>query len=87
MLVRAAGDAPAPHLGAVIGDMRYSLSARAFDPIWGIRFTAPGAAAEVDWVNRSRDRRISLAGWWAEVSGASPEHHALAGLKRPERGK
>ena len=40
-LARAPGDP------AVIGDMRYSLSAKAFDPIWGIRFTAPGAATEV----------------------------------------
>ena len=57
--------------------MRYSLSAKAFDPIWGIRFTAPGAATEVEWVNRSRDRRVALAELWAEITGANPEFRWL----------
>jgi len=70
-IARAPGDA------TVIGDMRYSLSAKAFDPIWGIRFTAPGAPTEVEWVNRSRDRRISFAELWAEIIGANPEYRAL----------
>lgn len=54
---------------AVLADMRYSLSAEAFDPIWGIRFTPPGALPEVEWINRSRDRRISVGEWWREVLG------------------
>jgi hypothetical protein len=49
--------------------MRYSLSAEAFDPIWGIRFTPPGAPAEVEWINRSRERRIDLGGMWREIAG------------------
>jgi inner membrane protein len=53
----------------VLADMRYSLSAEAFDPIWGIRFTPPGAATEVEWLDRTRGRRISGAEWWREVSG------------------
>ena len=72
-LARAPGDA------TVIGDMRYSLSAKAFDPIWGIRFTAPGTPTEVEWVNRSRDRRVALAELWAEITGANPEYRTPAG--------
>lgn len=62
---------------AVIGDMRYSLTANAFDPIWGIRFTSPEAPTEVVWVNRTRDRRIPLGELWAEITGASPEYRPL----------
>lgn len=54
---------------SILADMRYSLSAEAFDPIWGIRFTAPGAATDVEWINRSRARRIDAGEWWREVSG------------------
>jgi inner membrane protein len=71
-VARAPGDA------TVIGDMRYSLSAKAFDPIWGIRFTAPDAPTEVAWVNRSRERRISFGELWAEITGANPEYRGLA---------
>jgi hypothetical protein len=53
----------------VLADMRYSLSAEAFDPIWGIRFTPPGAPPEVEWINRSRERRIDLGGMWREIAG------------------
>lgn len=56
----------------ILGDMRYSLSAEAFDPIWGIRFTPPGAATEVAWVNRTRDRRIDPGELWREVAGDDP---------------
>jgi inner membrane protein len=69
--------ARAPADPAVIGDMRYSLSAKAFDPIWGIRFTSPGSPTEVEWVNRTRDRRIPLSELWAEITGASPEYRPL----------
>ncbi len=75
-LARAPGDA------AVIGDMRYSLSAKAFDPIWGIRFTAPGALTEVEWVNRSRDRRITPGELWAEITGADPAYRGLEAAPR-----
>ena len=70
-IARAPGDA------TVIGDMRYSLSAKAFDPIWGIRFTAPGAPTEVEWINHSRDRRFALRELWEEITGANPEYRAL----------
>ena len=63
---------------AVLGDMRYSLSTEAFDPIWGIRFTAPGAVAEVEWVNRSRQRRVSVGEMWKEISGRDPRYTTLS---------
>ncbi len=69
--------ARAPGDPTLVGDMRYSLSAKAFDPIWGIRFTAPGAATEVEWVNRSHGRSLSLAELWAEITGAQPDYRPL----------
>ncbi len=69
--------ARAPGDPTVIGDMRYSLSTRAFDPIWGIRFTPPGAHTEIEWVNRSRSRSLSLAELWSELIGAHAEYRPL----------
>ncbi len=54
---------------AMLGDMRYSLSAEAFDPIWGIRYTEPGAPTDIVWVNHSRNRRLDLRELWDEISG------------------
>jgi inner membrane protein len=54
---------------ALLADMRYTLSAEAFDPIWGIRFTPEGAPTEIEWLNRSRDRRVSPADTWREIAG------------------
>jgi inner membrane protein len=62
----------------VLGDMRYSLSTEAFDPIWGIRFTSVNALTEVEWVNRSRQRRISVSELWAEISGRDDRYLKLA---------
>jgi inner membrane protein len=70
--------ARSPRDAAVLADMRYSLSAEAFDPIWGIRFTAPGKPNEVDWVNRSRDRQVSAGDLWAEISGADARFRPLS---------
>lgn len=70
--------ARAPGDPTIIADMRYSLSGKAFDPIWGIRFTTPGALPEVEWINRSRERRITPGELWAEITGANPEYRALA---------
>jgi inner membrane protein len=59
---------------AVLADMRYSLSADAFDPIWGIRFTPEGAPTDVEWINRSRDRRIDPGELWREITGADTRY-------------
>lgn len=53
----------------LLADMRYSLSTEAFDPVWGIRFTPPGAATEVEWVNRTRERQVRLRDLWDEIAG------------------
>jgi inner membrane protein len=70
--------ARSPRDATVFADMRYTLSAEAFDPIWGIRFTAPGTPNEVDWVNRSRDRQVSAKDLWAEISGNDARFRPLS---------
>jgi inner membrane protein len=67
-----------PTDATVLGDMRYSLSTEAFDPIWGIRFTTEGAPAEVEWVNRSRDRRVSFSSLWHEITGRDARYRQLS---------
>jgi len=66
-----------PSDATILADMRYTLSAEAFDPIWGIRFTAPGSATNVEWINRSRDRKIDIAGMWEEIRGRDPRYRPL----------
>jgi inner membrane protein len=70
---------------AVLGDMRYSLTTDAFDPIWGIRFTQPGTPVPVAWVNRSRDRKIDFGEMWREVIGTDSRYHVISGSVRPQR--
>jgi inner membrane protein len=67
-----------PSDATVLGDMRYSLSTEAFDPIWGIRFMPTESRAEVEWVNHSRDRRISVADLWNEISGRDARYLKLS---------
>lgn len=69
--------ARSPADASVLGDMRYSLSAEAFDPIWGIRFTAPDAPTEVVWVNRSREREVRPRELWREIAGDDGRFRAL----------
>jgi inner membrane protein len=66
-----------PGDASVLGDMRYSLSAEAFDPIWGIHFTEPNAPTEVVWVNRTRDRKIDPGELWREISGTDTRFKPL----------
>ncbi len=70
--------ARSPTDSSVLGDMRYSLSAEAFDPIWGIRFTDTSAPTEVLWVNRTRNRQLSLRELWSEIAGHDPRFRPLA---------
>jgi hypothetical protein len=53
----------------VLGDMRYSLSAESYDPVWGIRFVPSTNGARLEWISRERDRRPDLANLWREISG------------------
>ena len=61
----------------VIGDMRYSRSTEAFDPVWGIRFTNIQDRAAIEWVSRERDRRLNLQQLWAEISGSDQRFKKL----------
>ena len=72
-VARSPGDA------AVLADMRYTLSDEAFDPIWGIRFTAQGAPTEVAWVNRTRERKIRPRDLWTEITGGDARFRPIAG--------
>ncbi len=70
--------ARSPLDASVLGDMRYSLSTKAFDPIWGIRFTPEGGVSAVEWVNRSRDRKIDGQEFWAEIVGRAEGYRRLS---------
>lgn len=77
-LARAPGDA------SIIGDMRYSRSTEAFDPVWGIRLATPDGRPTVEWVSRERSRRMNVRELWEEVLGrdaryVAPEAAAKAG--------
>jgi len=69
--------ARSPEDDTVLGDMRYSLSAKAFDPIWGIRFAGPDSSADVEWVSRTRDRRIEPSELWIEIFGGDERYQPL----------
>ena len=66
----------------VLGDMRYSLSLDAFDPIWGIRLGGAGATNGVEWVSRTRDRKLELSRLWQEITGRHPGYVAVSGRVR-----
>lgn len=68
--------ARAPDDPDVIGDARYSLRTDAFQPIWGIRFH-PGGGNDTEWVDRTRDRELSLSDLWAEITGEADVYRPL----------
>lgn len=61
--------ARAPAEPAVIGDARYSLRDDRYEPVWGVRFRA-SADPPTEWVNRTRDRDVSVARLWDQIRGA-----------------
>jgi inner membrane protein len=75
--------ARSPADASVIGDMRYSLSTAAFDPIWGIRFTETNAPTDVEWVSRSRQRRLDLDELWLEITGRHPAYKQVTKARAP----
>ena len=52
--------APDPADPTLIGDARYSLHPDRYAPVWGIRLNP------TRWVNRSRERRVSLKELWGD---------------------
>lgn len=75
--------ARSPADARVLADMRYSLSTEAFDPIWGIRFTAPGEPTEVLWVSRNADRRIAPGELWQEIVGGDARYRPNIATQQP----
>lgn len=57
-------------------DARYSDALDRFEPVWAIRLR-PGDPVPVDWVDRSRQRRIDGAALWAELRGRDPAYRVL----------
>jgi inner membrane protein len=69
--------ARAPREPDVIGDARYSASTERFEPVWGIRFTPESPSEPIQWVDRSRERRLSLRALWAELRGLDPTYRPI----------
>jgi inner membrane protein len=60
----------------LIGDARYSSAEDRYAPVWAIRLT-PGTSAPVEWVDRSRQRRIDSAAAWRELVGRDPRYRPV----------
>lgn len=69
--------ARSPSEPALIGDARYSLDASAFEPIWGIRYNEATASVPVEWVSRTRNRRLGLGDLWSEIKGRHPAYRPI----------
>ena len=69
--------ARSPSDETIIGDMRYSLSSEAFDPIWGIRFRPQNGQVAGEWVSRQAKRKVSLRALWMEITGNDPAYVAF----------
>jgi len=72
-----------PKEDSIIGDMRYSRSTEAFDPVWGIRFIPDQAA--VEWVSRERDRKLNLSQLWAEIAGTDGRYGPVSTFDRGDK--
>jgi inner membrane protein len=70
--------ARSPFDETVLGDMRYSISTKAFDPIWGIRFISDDKEIRVEWINRQLKRKINLGELWLEIVGKHPEYGPIS---------
>jgi inner membrane protein len=75
--------ARAPDDAGLIGDARYSMSPRAFEPVWGIRFRAGEGAPRVSWVDRSSERRVDVREAWREVRGEDRSYRPLPRARLP----
>lgn len=75
-----------PGDSTVLGDSRYTLSADAFDPVWGIRYTASNAPSAIEWVDRARTRRIQIREYWKEIAGGDLRYRPLREFVHRPRG-
>lgn len=69
--------ARSPFDETVLGDMRYSISTEAFDPIWGIRFVEEGDKIKLEWVSRQLKRKLDLPQLWSEIIGTHPDYRVI----------
>jgi inner membrane protein len=60
----------------LIGDARYSSATDRFEPVWGIRLQ-PGRPVPIEWVDRSRQRRIDPGELWDELRGTDPRYRTV----------
>jgi inner membrane protein len=73
--------AHAPGEPDLVADARYSDARDRFEPVWAIRLR-PGHPVPVDWVDRSRQRRLDTGALWAELAGRDPDHRPVPGRAR-----
>ncbi len=74
--------ARAPSSPDVIGDARSSSTVERFEPVWGIGFTQ-GRDVPIEWVVRSRQRRVDPGALWAELRGADRAYRPIAPAAGP----
>lgn len=65
-----------PADATLFGDARYSQRDEVFVPVWGVRFHAQ-RDVPTEWVDRSRQRVVSVRELWRELSGADPRHRPV----------
>jgi len=75
--------ARAPDDKTIIGDMRYSRSTEAFDPVWGIRLADSNGRPTVEWVSRERNRQLSLRELWREIIGSDARFVPPGAIRKP----
>lgn len=56
----------------LVGDMRYSLTAGGFDPIWGLRIEAGPAIDPLRWVGLGADRPAAVRAMFGEILRPGP---------------
>jgi hypothetical protein len=59
------------------------MSAQAFVPVWGIRFSTEGALPDVAWVDRSAQRRVDVKQMLREVRGRDESYVPIPGTGGP----
>lgn len=69
--------ARAPDEPDVVADGRYSGSTERFEPVWGMRFMPGESGRAVEWIDRSRERRLDLRALWLEVKGEDSDHRPV----------
>ncbi|UCD74384.1 MAG: metal-dependent hydrolase [Phycisphaerales bacterium] len=64
-----------------VGDMRFSLDAAGFAPIWGLRIGPPGAAEPVRWTHVTAERPDAMREFWYELLEPGAAYAPIASVK------